>query len=41
MVANPGRLGKMAAIVTKNIFFILFFNSLNIVKSQCCYQTIK
>ena len=38
MVANPDRLWKMAAIVTKNRFF---FNSLNIVKSQCCYQTIK
>jgi hypothetical protein len=40
MVANPGRLWKMAAIVTKNRFFF-FLNSLNIVKSQCCYQTIK
>jgi hypothetical protein len=36
----PGRLWKMADIVTKNRFFF-FFNSLNIVKSQCCYQAIK
>ena len=35
------RLWKMAAIFTKNRFFFIFFNSLNIVKSQCCYQTIK
>ena len=40
MVANPGHLWKMAAIVTKNQFYFIF-NSLNIVKSQCCYQTIK
>jgi hypothetical protein len=33
MGTNPGRLWKMA------VFF--FFNSLNIVKSQCCFQTIK
>ena len=39
MVANPGRLWKMADMVTKTRFF--FFNSLNIVKSQCYYQTIK
>jgi hypothetical protein len=31
----------MAAIFTKNRFFFIFFNSLNILKSQCCYQTIK
>jgi hypothetical protein len=30
----------MAAIVTKNRFDF-FFNSLNIVNSQCYYQTIK
>ena len=41
MVANPGRLWKMATIVTKNRFFFNFFYSLNIVKNQCCYQTIK
>jgi hypothetical protein len=41
MVGNPGRLWKMAAIVTKFLFFLFFLNSLNIVKSQCCYQTIK
>ena len=33
MVANPGRLWIMAAIVTKNRFFF-FLNSLNIVKSN-------
>jgi hypothetical protein len=33
MVANPGGLWKMAAIVTKNIY-IFFLNSLNIVKSN-------
>ena len=38
MVANPSRLWKMAAIVTKLLLF--FLNSLNIVKSQCCYQAI-
>ena len=31
----------MAAIVTKNRFLKKDSNSLNIVKSQCCYQTIK
>jgi hypothetical protein len=41
MVAIPDRLWKMAAIVTKNICIFFFFNSSNIVKSQCCYQTIK
>ena len=25
----------------QKIVFLIFFNSLNIVKSQCCYQTIK
>jgi hypothetical protein len=41
MVANPGSLWKMAAIVTKNRFKKRKMNSLNIVKSQCCYQAIK
>jgi hypothetical protein len=31
----------MAAIVTKNRFFLFFLILLNIAKSQCCYQTIK
>ena len=39
MVANPGRLWKMAAIITKNRFFF-FFNSLNIVKEQCIYNSL-
>ena len=40
MVANPDRLWKMAAIVTKNIFFF-FFKFFKYCKEQCCYQTIK
>jgi hypothetical protein len=38
MVANPGLLWKMAAIVTKYIY--IFFKFFKYCKEQCCYQTI-
>jgi hypothetical protein len=40
-VTMTATLDEMAAIVTKNRFVNFFLNSLNIVKNQCCYQTIK